>query len=173
MRPDFGCGRQRGRLLLVAYVQASDAPAQATEADELALKLGALLRHLLRATGRDFFAAMERHELGLTQVKALQALADAGEPISLGALSEQLGLSLPGVSRSVDGLVCRGFVKREEDPDDRRAKRLQLTAKGRRTLDTLLELRLAALRAWVETLDPAEQRALLDGLGAVAGKVGP
>ena len=70
------------------------------------------------------------------------------------AISEEVGLSLPGMSRAVDGLDKRGMVKRAEDPTDRRAKRVTLTAKGRRTMEGLMELRLAGLRAFVTELEP-------------------
>ncbi|MGH2804792.1 MAG: helix-turn-helix domain-containing protein, partial [Thermoleophilaceae bacterium] len=67
--------------------------------------LTALMKHLLMATGRDFFAELERAGISLTQVKSLGLLAEADEPMSIKALSEAIGLSLPGVSRAVDGLV--------------------------------------------------------------------
>jgi DNA-binding MarR family transcriptional regulator len=68
------------------------------------------------------------------------------------------------ISRAVDGLVKRGSVKREEDPLDRRSKRVRLTAKGRHAWESFAALRLAGLRAFVERLEPEERDALLHGL---------
>jgi DNA-binding MarR family transcriptional regulator len=153
-------------------MQATDAPTQASTHEELTLRLGALMKHLLGSTGREFFAEMERRGLGIAHVKTLGILADSEEPLSLKALSEQLGLSLPGISRSVDVLVQRGLVKRKEDPEDRRAKRVELTAKGRRTFEALIELRLAALDEWVAQLDPDERDALSRGVRAVERHIG-
>jgi DNA-binding MarR family transcriptional regulator len=135
--------------------------------DQLTGELGSLMKAIMAATSREFFAELERQELRLGQVKALGTLAEAGEPLSLKALSERIGLSLPGMSRSVDVLVQRGLVKRDEDPEDRRSKRVGLTAKGRRTFEGLVELRIARLREWVERLDADQRAALSEGINAV------
>jgi DNA-binding MarR family transcriptional regulator len=149
-------------------VQASTASKQPTGNDELTAALTSILGHLLTTTGRDFLQAVDDLELSLTQIKALRALIDAGEPLSVGAMSDELGLSLPAVSRAVDGLVRRDFVTREEDPADRRSKRLALTRKGRRTHDQLYALRLAGIRQFVEDLDPDDREALTAGLAPIA-----
>ena len=65
--------------------------------------------------------------------------------MALGAVADALGLSLPAISRAVDGLVQRGLVKREEDPRDRRSKLVTATAAGARTFERLT--RTATCRA--------------------------
>jgi DNA-binding MarR family transcriptional regulator len=145
---------------------------QAVSPSELASSLATVLTHVLTSTGRDFFQAVDELGLSLTQIKALRALIDAEEPLSIKALADELGLSFPAVSRAVDGLVRRGFVTRAEDPDDRRSKRLALTAKGRRTHDKLYALRVAGLREFVEDLDPDEREALAAGLAPIARRAG-
>lgn len=49
---------------------------------------------------------------------------------SLSDAAEHIGLTLPSMSKAVDGLVKREFVKRETSPDDRRRITLALTEKG-------------------------------------------
>ena len=66
------------------------------------------------------------------------------------ALAESLGVSLPAMSRAVDGLFERGFVGREEDPADRRMKRVRLTDAGRTVPQALNEARLSALQELAE-----------------------
>ena len=63
----------------------------------------------------EFFATVERLGLSFTQVKTLGVLRDAESPLTVKALSDRLGLSLPAVSRAVESLVRRDEVKREED----------------------------------------------------------
>lgn len=150
-------------------MQASTAP---TQSRDLTATLAAILTHLLTSTGRDFFQAVDELDLSLTQIKALRALIDAQEPLSIKALSDRLGLSLPAVSRAADGLVKREFVTRQEDPGDRRSKLLALTRKGRRTHDQLYALRVAGIREYVEQLNPAERDALAAGLAPVAERAG-
>jgi DNA-binding MarR family transcriptional regulator len=82
------------------------------------------------------------------------------EPVSLGHVSEQLGISLAAVSRGVDGLVQRGEVKRAEDPSDRRCKLVTVTARGRATFERLFEIRAAGVKRFVEDLQPEERAAL-------------
>jgi DNA-binding MarR family transcriptional regulator len=136
----------------------------------LAKDLTQLLRHLLVTTGPDFFAELERAGISLTQAKSLMLLIDADQPLSVKAISDKLGLSLPGVSRAIDAMVQRGEVKREEDPRDRRSKLLTVTPRGRKLWEHLLAVRMAGVRRFVDTLTPEEQEALAQGVGAVAGR---
>ena len=123
--------------------------------------LGEFIRFLTQSAGNQFVQAVEEAGLSLTQLKALHVLAGADEDLSTGGLAERLGgLSLPTLSRAVDSLVQRGYVKRTEDADDRRIKRLRLTAKGRKTIDRLIEIRSAELESALETLSDEEREAL-------------
>jgi DNA-binding MarR family transcriptional regulator len=117
------------------------------------------MKHLL-GSNREFFQALEASQISLSQLKCLGLLSHADGPVSLGSVSEQLGISLPAVSRGVDGLVQRGEVKRAEDPSDRRSKLLTVTARGRATFERLLEIRAAGVARFVEELEPAERDAL-------------
>jgi MarR family transcriptional regulator for hemolysin len=128
------------------------------------------MRRLLIGTGRDFFVELERTGVSLTQVKTLGLLAEAEEPMSVKALSDAIGLSLPGVSRAVDGLVQIGALARQQDARDRRSKLLTLTPRGRRIYERLLAVRLAGVRSFVDQLDPSECEALAAGLAAVTGR---
>jgi MarR family transcriptional regulator for hemolysin len=150
-------------------VQASVSTKQA--GDELTHSLTALMKHLMVTTGRDFFAEMEKSGVSLTQAKSLMLLTEAEQPMSVKALSDAMGLSLPGVSRSVDAMVQRGEVTREEDPRDRRCKMLSVTPRGRRLYQRLMAVRLAGVRRFVEELDNDEKEALAHGLDAVAGRI--
>ena len=46
-------------------------------------------------------------------------------------LVEQLDISKPAVSRTLDSLEAKGFVSRQQDPDDRRVRRVRLTDQAR------------------------------------------
>jgi DNA-binding MarR family transcriptional regulator len=134
----------------------------------VAQAIGDLMKHLLTYSGRDFFQAIDDLGLSLTQIKTAQFLAETKEPLSLGAIGDHLGLSLPAVSRAVDGLVKRGLCTREEDPADRRSKRIVITGRGRRLYERLHEIRVAGIRDWAEGLNPADRDALLVALRPIA-----
>ena len=78
-----------------------------------------------------------RHEtLSLPEFASIFVLLP-GKPVRINELAEVLDQPLPGASRIVSALVDRGLVERREDPDDRRAKVLTLTAAGRAMIDGL------------------------------------
>jgi DNA-binding MarR family transcriptional regulator len=178
-RPPYpGVRRLANRCVraILACVQASISTKQASATDpagseELAGSLAALMKHLLVNTGRDFFAEMERSGVSLTQAKSLMLLTDAEKPMSVKAVADALGLSLPGVSRSIEAMVQRGEVTRAEDPRDRRCKLVSATPRGRRLYERLMAIRLAGVRHFVEELDQDEKEALAQGLDAVAGRI--
>jgi DNA-binding MarR family transcriptional regulator len=143
----------------------------AADVDTVVADLSVLMKHLLVSSSRDFFAAVEQAGLTFTQVKCLHRLADSEDPLPLNALSETLGLSGPAISRAIDGLVQRGEVKRTEDPRDRRSKLLTLSARGRRTIDRFVAIRLAGIKRFVEELADEERAALAAGLSPVARRL--
>jgi DNA-binding MarR family transcriptional regulator len=136
--------------------------------DSVSADLGALMKHLLVSSSRDFFAAVEEAGLTFTQVKCLHLLGDTDEPLPINALSERLGLSGPAISRAVDGLVQRGEVKRTEDPRDRRSKLLTVSARGRRTIGRFVAIRFAGIKRFVEGLSDDELASLGAGIGPIA-----
>jgi DNA-binding MarR family transcriptional regulator len=133
--------------------------------------LGEFLRFLIQSAGNDFLRAVEEAELSLTQLKAMHVLAATEAPLSLNGLAERLGgLSLPTLSRAVEVLVQRGYVTRSEDPADRRVKRLELTGKGRKTIDNLIEIRAREFETVLETLTEDERERLADALQPILEK---
>jgi DNA-binding MarR family transcriptional regulator len=148
-------------------VQASSTEriAEAAGLDSVSSDLGLVVRHLLWSTNREFFTSLQEAGISFSQLKCLGLLAEADPDaeLSLGALSDETGLSLPAISRAVDGLVQRGEVKRTEDPSDRRSKLLTVTARGRATYERLASVRAAGVRRFVEDLEPEER----DALGSV------
>jgi MarR family transcriptional regulator, organic hydroperoxide resistance regulator len=73
---------------------------------------------------------LREHDLSVGQL-ALLYLLDERAALRISDVAEELDLSLPTTSRLVDDLVRQELVAREEDPNDRRARTLKLTANGR------------------------------------------
>jgi DNA-binding MarR family transcriptional regulator len=63
-------------------------------------------------------------------------------------LGEHLGVSNAASSQMVEKLVEEGLIERVEDPDDRRMKKITLTAAGNEVLNESISARLA----WIEDL---------------------
>jgi DNA-binding MarR family transcriptional regulator len=53
-------------------------------------------------------------------------------------LASYAGVTKPSMSALVDGLQEGGYVERVADPEDQRAQRIRLTARGRRFVDVAL-----------------------------------
>ena len=87
--------------------------------------------------------------VGLSQALAwpLVMIGRSGDGLRQGELATLLGIEGPSLTRSLDQLIAGGFIERHEDPDDRRAKTLHLTALGtgacEQIEDTLRDLRNA------------------------------
>jgi DNA-binding MarR family transcriptional regulator len=154
-------------------VQASVSPTQAVGTSELAEDLGSLMKLLLTGTNSEFFATVERLGLTFTQVKTLGVLRESEGPLTVKALSDVLGLSLPAVSRAVESLVRRGEVRREEDLEDRRFKNVDLTAKGRDTFDQLAARRMEGIKHFVEGMEPSQREALAAALRPIVERTKP
>jgi len=71
-------------------------------------------------------------EVGLTSAKyqAIDALARAGEPLTLSELAGSLHCVRSNITQLVDRLEADGLVKRVDDPADRRAVRAVVTPLG-------------------------------------------
>jgi len=134
--------------------------------------LSLLLKHLLGSTNREFFAALQDAGISFSQLKCLGVLANADSPLSLGALSEDIGLSLAAVSRAVDGLVQRGEVKRQEDPGDRRSKLVTLSARGRTTYERVVAVRIAGVERFVDGLESDERERLGAAIAPIVERLG-
>jgi len=126
--------------------------------------MAALVRYLMRAANMGTFNAIGELDLSFTQIKALCALEADGDERSVKALAESLGVSLPAMSRAVDGLYERGFVRRDEDSTDRRMKRVGLTEAGHSVPRALNEARLSALQELMGSLVEEEALALAHAL---------
>ncbi len=128
-----------------------------TTPEQLAAELLGLWHHLMKGQSRTMFALLDELDLSMSHIKALQILADCGCELSVKDVSERLGLSLPGASRTVDALLRRGYLERHEDESDRRMKRIALTDEGRDVARRIIEARLEGLEEFTASL-PQEHR---------------
>ena len=90
------------------------------------------------------FRVLGELELSFTQMKALFVLSDQGR-LPVKDIAASLSMSLAAMSRSVDGLVQRGYVARSESADDRRSRIVTLLPAGRDVLRRVIQARGAAL----------------------------
>jgi DNA-binding MarR family transcriptional regulator len=135
---------------------------------DLPIKLGALLLRCMGGGSSVVFRVIDESGLTFSQMKVLVELEAADEDErTVTALSEELGISAASASRAADGLVRKRLATRLEDPDDRRVRRLALTAKGRELADQIISARLAGLADFTDSLEPDELKKLEAALNAL------
>ncbi|MEA2470799.1 MAG: hypothetical protein QOE38_1798, partial [Thermoleophilaceae bacterium] len=138
--------------------------------DDLVASLGGFAKFLLHVGGRDFYRAVGELDLSISQIRILHLLTGAAEAASLKAIADEVGLSMPAVSRSVDSLVQRGLVTRAEDQKDRRHKAVRATDEARDEASRLIELRVAGITDFVKTLTAGERRDLSEALAPIVAR---
>ncbi|MCI0554664.1 MAG: MarR family transcriptional regulator [Anaerolineae bacterium] len=85
--------------------------------------------------------------LSMPQFSVMMQLHHRGN-CAIGDISERFDITNAAASQLVDKLVQGGFIKRDEDPRDRRSKMLNLTDKGRDLIQRGIEERYR----WVDEL---------------------
>jgi DNA-binding MarR family transcriptional regulator len=96
-------------------------------------------------------------DLSPSQYRLLVFLLDA--PSAATALAQRLEVTRPSLTALVDGLVARGYVVREPDPDDRRRVSHQIADAGREAVAAANEALQHRLGDILANLEPAEERA--------------
>ncbi len=135
-----------------------------TTPEQLAAELLKLWHHLMKGQSRTMFALLDELDLSMSHIKALGVLSDCGCELSVKEVSEQMGLSLPGASRTVDALLRRGYLERHEDETDRRMKRIAITPEGRDVSRRIVEARLEGLEEFTKSLSPDLRDRLMSAL---------
>ena len=147
----------------VQTIVTSAAAEVGTEAQETAARLTALFRHLFLYDRGNQLRVMEESGLSMTQCKALLELGGLGQSAEAWQVSDLagvFGVSVPSMSRAVDALVKKKLATRVEDPDDRRARQVRITAKGKQLVETLVTVRQTGMQAFTASLSAAQRRKL-------------
>jgi len=95
--------------------------------------LEALTRRMFTRIITALARTLKSEDLDVVQVAALYLVDDQGA-MRIGDVAAAVDRTLTAVSRPIDDLVQRGLLLRAEDPNDRRARVLTLSAKGRKFL---------------------------------------
>ncbi len=137
------------------------------ERDELINRIGEMQRDLGR------FLAQRRppspvfdSNLTMRQLKVVMLLS-CQDSASGQDLAHHLGVGLGTVTGIVDRLVGHGLVTRREDPNDRRVRRVELTAAGHALIERITDAGLADFRRLLQCLDTPTLRDLLSVMGKI------
>jgi MarR family transcriptional regulator, transcriptional regulator for hemolysin len=100
-----------------------------TDSNGAAEPLGRSLVFTAKAVREAFEATLAEAGGSLGTWVVLSALSDVGI-VSQAALASHVHLEGATITHHIDRLEAQGLVRRQSDPDDRRVRRLELTASG-------------------------------------------
>jgi len=116
-----------------------------------------------------FVVHAKSQNLSMSQLGTLVHLHRIGT-CAVGDISDDLGVSNAAVSQMLDRLVHNGLVARDEDPADRRAKRVELTGQGRKVIVGVMEQRQRWFEDLADSLSADERQLTADALQILASK---
>lgn len=86
---------------------------------------------------RRLVAVFEKANITPQQWSILSALADRSTPTTLASIARTLQVSKQNMTGMIARLEQLGVVERDDDPNDLRSARVQLTRRGRATVEKL------------------------------------
>lgn len=105
--------------------------------------------------------------LSVSQAYALRSLYELG-PLTMGALAEDLHLTVSSTTRLVDSIVNAGHAERVQSDSDRRVWRAGLTTPGRATWRKLERELLGIDERVLRTLAPGERESIIRAIRLLA-----
>ncbi len=114
-------------------------------------------------------AEMRRHrtaELSVPQFRTLSFI-ERNVDASLSDVAEHIGLTLPSMSKIIDGLVARKLVTRQTAPEDRRRMTLALTARGQTALESSRAATRACLAEDLAALSDRQRETIVQALNSL------
>ena len=107
------------------------------------------------------------YDVSVTQCYALEAVVLRG-PLTLNEVAAELYLDKSTTSRVVDALQKKGYVERSENPDDRRALRIEATPEGRELHARIDRDIMAQERELLADFAPGVRRSMSELIGRLA-----
>lgn len=102
-------------------------------------KIGTGLVRLAQGMRGMLWTQARQEGLSPSQAQVLLSLCAASDPLTVGGLAEQFGISPPTASELVGNLERKGLLERRHSATDRRQVRVHLTLKGTETADRLID----------------------------------
>lgn len=130
----------------------------------LSTKIGVVARQWRRAVDQ----RLQPFDLTQATWLPLVQLARAPGPMRQKDLAAALSLDNSAVVRVLQNLEASGFIERLEDPDDRRAKALAITAQGRQLVRRVNTVSAALERELLQGMAPED----IDAAHRVLGRLG-
>jgi len=150
--------------------RASVQTVQVSDLDETAAAVLTASRALLAVVARSIAPELDR--ITVPQFRVLVILSTASAPVRHGDLAAALGVHPSTFSRNADRLVGAGWVRRAENPDNRRETLIALTPAGRRLVDRVTARRREEILDILVRLDDAQRALVVEAMGVFSRAAG-
>jgi DNA-binding MarR family transcriptional regulator len=140
--------------------------AQREQPADLGILLGVAFQEFVKEL-HAAHAAAGFTDLGRSDGFVFRSLAD--RPMTVSELANHLEITKQGAAQVIDDMERRGYVEREPDPDDRRARLVRLSGRGERALANARRFHRDYERRLARTYGPDAVRSLRTMLEAIAG----
>jgi DNA-binding MarR family transcriptional regulator len=104
----------------------------------------------------------KKHGYGMPHLKIMLKMANSEEGVSVGELSEKMGVTPGAITQFIDKLVDKGMVERFEDPKDRRVVRIKLTAKAKAKFQIMRDFHFERMSVSFKNLSDEELQQLAE-----------
>jgi len=118
----------------------------------------------------DWIRYVKASGFSMPQFRLLMQLYYQGTACGISQISDDMAITNPAASQLVDKMVQSGLLERAEDPNDRRAKLVTLSEKGREFVQNGIEQRYLWVNDLAEMLDDAESQAVTRALTILTDK---
>lgn len=123
----------------------------------LAQTLHDWMRIVMQHSMRNFMLYAKEHNYSMAQLNALFRIHHKNT-CGVSDLAEEMGVTSAAASQLLEKLVQQGLAVRTEDPQDRRTKRVALTAAGQQIVQQSIEARQSWLTQLAGRLSASEQK---------------
>lgn len=120
-----------------------------------------VLSKAARSVGDRAHESIAQSGLGTTDFAILEALLHKG-PMPVNTIGKKLLLTSGSITTAVDRLVAKGYVARNDDPDDRRVRVVELTEAGRAVIVPAFARHEQDLERIASVLTAAERTTLVN-----------
>lgn len=141
-----------------------------SQASNLTAHTGYLLRIVSNAVSHAFARKLAGAGVTVAEWATMRTLYDGA--LAPSALAEAMGMTKGAISKLADRLLRKDLVTRTENPKDKRAHSLALTARGRALVPDLAALADANDAEYFGALNPDDHRTLVTLLRTLIDKQG-
>lgn len=118
----------------------------------------------------DYAHYVKNSGLSMPQFRLLMQLYYQGAACGISQISGEMSITNAAASQLVDKMVQNGLLMRSEDPNDRRAKQVTISERGREFVKNGIEQRYLWVNELAEQLNPEERDSVSQALTLLADK---